>query len=140
MLGGVDADECDIIGKDVIRILHREPAKVWGEVIERPVLRRKTDKDAPAPPIYQAKAPEAVIGDNHAGADLLAQIIIDKYRYHLPEYRQVKQYADLGVRLPASPLNDWVHAVAARLEPLYEALVMTSSQATISRLTKCRGA
>lgn len=97
MLGGVDADECDIIGKDVIRILHREPAKVWGE-------------------------------------------IIDKYRYHLPEYRQVKQYADLGVRLPASPLNDWVHAVAARLEPLYEALVMTSSQAIISRLTKCRGA
>ena len=34
---------------------------------------------------------EAAIGGNHVGADLLPQIVIDKYRYHLPEYRQVKQ-------------------------------------------------
>lgn len=118
---GVDADRCDIIGKDVTRILHREPAKVWVEVIERPILRAKADKNLPNPRIYQAKAPQAVIGGNHVGADMLAQIVIDKYRYHLPEYRQVKQYADLGVRLPASTINDWVHAVASKLEPLYEA-------------------
>ncbi len=117
----VNADECDIIGKDVTRILHREPARVWVEVIERPILRARTDKDAPAPRIYQAKAPEAIIGGNHVGADMLAQIVIDKYRYHLPEYRQVKQYADLGVKLPTSTINDWVHAVASKLEPLYEA-------------------
>ncbi|MDE6718056.1 MAG: hypothetical protein K2J70_07680, partial [Muribaculaceae bacterium] len=72
---GVDAGECDIIGKDVTRILHREPAKVWVEVIERPILRHKADKDAPSPRIYQAAAPLAVIGGNHAGADMLAQII-----------------------------------------------------------------
>ena len=53
---------------------------------------------------------------------MLAQIVIDKYRYHLPEYRQVKQYADLGVKLPTSTINDWVHAVASKLDPLYEAL------------------
>ena len=119
---GVNADECDIIGKDVTRILHREPANVWVEVIERPILRAKADKDVPAPRIYQAKAPEAIIGGNHVGADMLARIVIDKYRYHLPEYRQVRQYADLGVKLPASTVNDWVHAVASKLEPLYEAL------------------
>ncbi len=119
---GVDAGECDIIGKDVTRILHREPAKVWVEVIERPILRNKADKDSPAPRIYQAAAPVAVIGGNHVGADMLAQIVIDKYRYHLPEHRQVRQYADLGVRLPSSTVNDWVHAVASKLEPLYEIL------------------
>ena len=48
--------------------------------------------------------------------------MIDKYRYHLPEYRQVKQYGDLGLKLPTSMLNGWVHAVASRLEPVYEAL------------------
>ena len=119
---GVDAAECDIIGKDVTRLLRREPAKIWVEVIERPVLRMKADKNAPNPRIYQAKASEAIIGGNHAGADLLAQMVIDKYRYHLPEYRQVKQYADLGVKLPTSTLNNWIHAVASKLEPLYEAL------------------
>ena len=94
---GVAAGECDIIGKDVSRILHREPAKVWVEIIERPLLRMKADKDSPNPRIYQAKAPHAVFGVNHVGADMLAQIEIDKYRYHLPEYGQVRQFADLGL-------------------------------------------
>ena len=53
---------------------------------------------------------------------MLAQIVIDKYRYHLPEYRQARQYADLGLKLPTSTLNGWVHAVASRLESVYEAL------------------
>lgn len=119
---GVDARQCDVIGNDVTRVLHRQPAKVWVEVIERPILRAKADKTLPNPRIYQAEAPEAVIGGNHVGADMLAQIVIDKYRYHLPEYRQVKQYADLGVKLPTSTINDWIHAVASKLEPLYEAL------------------
>ena len=115
---GVAAGECDIIGKDVSRILHREPAKLWFEIIERPVLRMKADKDSPNPRIYQAKAPHAVISGNH----MLAQIVIDKYRYHLPEYRQARQYADFGLKLPTSTLNGSVHAVASRLEPVYKAL------------------
>lgn len=119
---GINPQEYDIIGKDITRILRREPAKVWVEVIERPILRAKADKELPNPRIYQAKAPEAVIGGNHVGADMLSQIIIDKYRYHLPECRQAKQYADLGVKLPTSTINDWVHAVASRLEPIYEAV------------------
>lgn len=82
----------------------------------------KADKDSPNPRIYQAKAPHAVIGGNHFGADMLAQIVINKYRYHLPEYRQVRQYAELGLKLPTSTLNGWVHAVASRLESVYEAL------------------
>lgn len=122
MPGNINIEEYDIIGKDVSRILHYEKAKVWVEIIERPIFRRKEDKNVPAPQICQAKAPEAVIGGNHVGADMLAQIVIDKYRYHLPEYRQVKRYADLGIKLPASTINDWIHAVASKLDPLYEAL------------------
>ena len=118
----VDMKEYDVIGKDVTRVLHREPAKVWVEVIERPLLRHKADKNLPSPRIAQARAPKAIIGGNHAAADMLSQLIIDKYVYHLPEYRQVKQYADMGVTLPASTINDWVHAVADKLYPLYEAL------------------
>lgn len=119
---GVAAGECDINDKDVSRILHREPAKVWVAIIERPVLRMKADKDSPNPRIYQAKATNAVIGGNYVGADMLAQIVIDKYRYHLPEYRQVRKYAGFGLKLPTSTLNGWVHAVASRLEPVYKAL------------------
>ena len=118
---GIDPDDYDIIGEDVVRILHREPAKVWIEKIVAYILRHKADKDQPSPRILRAPLPEAVIGGNHVGADMLAQMIIDKYRYHLPEYRQARQYADMGVKLPTSTINDWVHAVASKLEPLYEA-------------------
>ena len=118
---GIDIEQYDVIGCDVTRILHRSPAQVWVEMIERPILRHKSDKNAPSPRIEQAQAPKAVIGGNHVAADMLAQIVIDKYTYHLPEYRQVKQYADMGVKLSTSTVNDWVHAVANRLYPLYEA-------------------
>lgn len=119
---GIDLSQYEIISKDVTKVLRREPAKIWIEVIERPIYRKKSDKTLPSPSIVQAKAPTAIIGGNHIGADFLSQIVIDKYRYHLPEYRQVKQYADLGVKLPTSTINDWIHAAAAKLEPVYEAL------------------
>ncbi len=117
-----DTSLYDKIGQDETRILHREPAKVWVEVIVRPIYRLKSDKNKPSPEILQAQAPEAVIGGNHVGADLLAQLVIDKYVYHLPEYRQAKQYAAMGVKLPTSTINDWIHAVASKLYPLYESL------------------
>lgn len=66
--------------------------------------------------------PAAIVPGNHVAADLLARVAVDKYVLHLPEYRQVKRLAELGLRLPASTLNDWVHATAARLYPLYESL------------------
>ncbi len=119
---GIDPKDYDIIGKDVTRVLHRTPAQVWVEVTEYPILRHKDDKNMPNPRICQAPVPEGAIGGNHVGADMLSQIVIDKFVYHLPEYRQVQQYKDLGVRLPTSTINDWLHAVAQKLYPLYETL------------------
>ena len=117
---GIDLEQYEQIGVDTIRILHRDPAKVWVEVINRPVLRRKSDRGLPAPEIVQAQAPVPVIGGNHVAADMLSQLVYDKYVSHLPEYRQVKIYADMGVKLPTSTINDWIHRVASVLYPLYE--------------------
>lgn len=119
---GVNPEQCDVIGMDVVNVLHYVPARVYMEVIKRPILRHKEDKDAPEPRIFQAPSPIPVIPGNHVGADMLSQIMVNKFQYHLPEYRQVKQFADLGVRLPTSTINDWVHATGAKLEPLYQAL------------------
>ena len=46
---GVDPKLCDVIGKNVVRMLHRDPAKLWVEVIERPILRLKSDKKPSLP-------------------------------------------------------------------------------------------
>ena len=87
---GVDLERYEQIGVDTTRILHREPAKVWVEVVRRPVLRLKSDRGLPAPGIVQAPAPVPVIGGNHVAADMLAQLAYDKFVNHLPEYRQAK--------------------------------------------------
>ena len=46
MPGNINIEEYDIIGKDVSRILHYEKAKVWVEIIERPIFRRKEDNNS----------------------------------------------------------------------------------------------
>lgn len=48
----VDASQCDVIGKDVTRVLHHEAARVWVEVIERPILRLKSEKNALRPKFF----------------------------------------------------------------------------------------
>ena len=117
---GVNLEEYDIIGRDVTRLLHYQKAEVWVECIERPILRKKADKTSLSAEIVQAPAPDAVIGGNHVAADMLAQLVVNKFTYHIPEYRQAKMLSDLGVTLPRSTMNDWIHAVADVLYPLYE--------------------
>ena len=119
----INLSEYDIIGKDVERILHRTPARVWVECVERPVLRKKGEKDIPSSHILQAPAPVPVLGGGHVAADFLAGVLTDKFVYHIPEYRQVKMYAEAGVKLSTSTLNDWVHRTAGKLYPLYETLI-----------------
>lgn len=119
---GIRPEDYDVIGQDVTRILRRDPAKFWIEKVVRPVLRLKADRQQPSPRIVQAPAPGAVIGGNHVGADVLAQIACDKFISHMPEYRQAKRLAQMGVRLSTSTINGWVHATASKLYPLYETL------------------
>lgn len=117
---GVDSiNDYDVIGEDTTRILHQNPAKVWVEVLVRPVLRLKKDRLAVKPRLLQAPAPYKS-GQLHVGPEMMAQILVNKFVAHLPEYRQVKMYNDIGFKLPCTTLNDWVHAAASRLAPLFE--------------------
>lgn len=117
---GINLEDYDIIGEDVTRLLHHQPGRLWVEVIKRPILRLKADKNAPNPKIEQAPKPQSPLGGSHVAADMLATLITNKYSYHLPEYRQVKIFSDLGFKLPTSTINDWIHSVAQLLYPLYE--------------------
>ena len=47
--------------------------------------------------------------------------LIDKFLYHLPEYRQAKRFKELGVDIGTSSVNRWVHSIADKLYPLYVA-------------------
>ncbi len=57
-----------------------------------------------------------------ADASLLADIVISKYVYHLPFYRVMETYKELGVSISASTINDWFKAVVGKVKPIYDLL------------------
>ena len=54
-----------------------------------------------------------------ASAALLTMIFINKFIYHLPLYRTLKQIIQMGVPLPSSTLESWVKLGAELIRPLY---------------------
>lgn len=105
------------LGEDVTETLEHVPAswKVICHVREK-FSCRKCER------ICQTPAPNHPIARGRAGPQLLAQILFNKYRAHLPLNRQRDIYADDGVKLDVSTLADWVGACAATLMPLVDAI------------------
>lgn len=56
-----------------------------------------------------------------AGSSLLTEIIINKYQYHLPLYRQSKILASYQAIIPDNTLGNWVMQVGDGLMKVYEA-------------------
>ena len=69
-----------------------------------------------------APLPPAALHKCMADASLLADIIISKYLYHLPFYRVIETYKELGVTISSSTINDWFKAVVGKVKPLYDLL------------------
>jgi len=105
------------LGEDVTETLEHVPAtwKVIQHVREK-FTCRKCER------ICQAPAPNHPIARGRAGPQLLAQVLFNKYRAHLPLNRQRDIYAADGVKFDTSTLADWVGACAATLMPLVDAI------------------
>ena len=85
-----------------------------------------------------APMPEMIIPKGMASESLLADILIDKYVYHLPFYRVMQKYKELGVLLSDSTIGDWFAAVCSKLRPLYDKLrerIMSSDYIQVDEST-----
>lgn len=85
-----------------------------------------------------APMPEMIIHKGMASESLLADILIDKYVYHLPFYRVMQKYKELGVLLSDSTIGDWFAAVCSKLRPLYDKLrekIMSSDYIQVDEST-----
>jgi transposase len=69
-----------------------------------------------------AAKPPQPIDKGLPGPGLLAQIIDDKYRYHLPLHRSEERLARLGAPLSRSTMCDWMAACARLMTPLWQLL------------------
>jgi transposase len=72
--------------------------------------------------VVQAPAPSRPLERSFAGASFLALILVWKYGFHVPLYRQCQIFAHSGLKLSRTTLMQWVAGSAALLGPLVEAL------------------
>ena len=114
------------IGQEVTRIVEHKP----GQLYIKEIIREKwglKDNTVTAPKgmsgVLIAPMPLLPIYKGIAGASLLAEILLQKYEYHMPYYRQIKQYSHLGMKgLTESTVDGWFKQTMELLRPLYEVL------------------
>jgi transposase len=104
------------IGEEVNEVLDYEPARFLRRRTIRPKYVHREDKDkapviAPLPPALQERG--------IAAPGLLAHVVVSKYGYHLPLYRQEKMYGLQGVELSRQTLAHWIEVAANWCKPIY---------------------
>ncbi len=115
-LTGPDADQYDIIGtKTTYRLAQRASSYVVLKC-ERPVFRRKgTEKPVTTP------APFNVLDNSLADVSLLAGLLVDKFQFHLPLYRQHQRIQQAGITVSRSTLTHLVKRAIDLLRPIVDA-------------------
>lgn len=73
--------------------------------------------------VVQASAPARFMDGGMATTALAAHIVVSKFAWHLPLYRQTQIFAGYGVSLDRGTLGVWVARVAWWLKPLYDRLL-----------------
>ena len=124
---GIDETLYKKIGEEVTRIVEHEPGKLYiKEIIrEKWGLRDNvTLPDVGTPSVIIAPMPLLPIYKGIAGPTLLSEILLQKYEYHMPYYRQIQQYRHLGLkRLTESTVDGWFKKTVGLLKPLYNVLL-----------------
>lgn len=122
-----------VIGEDRSERLDKIPAKYRVIVTRRPKYacrqceRTGTDEVAG---IVQAPAPSRLIEGGLPTEALVADVVVSKYAWHLPLYRQAQMMATEGIDIDRSTLAHWVGFAAFELMPLYDRLVANLKAST----------
>lgn len=122
---GINMDDYAEIGVETSDSLAIKPAEMYIKRIVRHkmVLKSKLHVENPDRQAFEiAPLPDMPIYKSMASESLLADILINKYIYHLPFYRQIQKYKELGVVLSDATINDWFIAVCSKLLPIYDRL------------------
>ena len=113
------------IGAEESRTLETVPASVYILNTIRHKVILKSDVESKLPEerkILIAPLPLQPVFRCLAGASVLTDIIIGKFMYHLPFYRQIQQYKEAGIVISDSTMGEWYEAAVERLKLLYDLL------------------
>ena len=115
-LDGPDADNYEIIDyKNTYRLAKRPESYVVLKYI-RAILKEKSSLK-----IITPAAPDNVLDKSFADVSFLAGLLIDKFCYHLPLYRQHQRLEQNGIKVARSTLTNLVKRSIELLKPIAQA-------------------
>lgn len=103
------------IGEAITEELDYQPAVLRVRELVRVKYACKAHEESG---VVQPELPPRLIAKGVAATSLIAQIVVAKYKDHLPLYRQSKIFERFGVDLAASTLGDWIKDAATVLAPV----------------------
>ena len=95
----------------------------------RPVIKLRETQS-----IVCASAPTGVIEGSRAEVSFVAGVLIDKFAYHIPLYRQHQRLGDCGITVSRPWLTQLAHQGGALLEPIYEAQFASIRQSRVKAM------
>ena len=113
---GLTADQFEVIGEKVSHRLAQRPGSYVILKYVRPVIKRRDTQT-----IHCPAAPAGVIEGSRADVSFLVGLLLDKFAWHLPLYRQHQRLADAGITVSRAWLTQLAAQAAALLVPIYEA-------------------
>ena len=113
---GLTADQFEVIGEKVSHRLAQRPGSYVILKYVRPVIKRRDTQT-----IHCSAAPAGVIEGSRADVSFLVGLLLDKFAWHLPLYRQHQRLFDAGITVSRAWLTQLAAQAAALLVPIYEA-------------------
>jgi transposase len=113
---GLAPSDYVVIGQKTTYRLAQQPGSHFVLKYVRDVVKLRSEET-----ILCAPAPLAVLEKSFADVSFLAGLLLDKFLYHLPLYRQHQRLQDGGIGLARGTLTNLVHQSSELLEPIYEA-------------------
>ena len=113
---GLTVDEFEVIGEKVSHRLAQRPGSYVILKYVRPVIKRRDTQILSCP-----AAPVGVIDGSRADVSFIAGMMLDKFAFHLPLYRQHQRLVDAGINVSRPWLTQVMQASASLLEPIHQA-------------------
>jgi transposase len=113
---GLEPEQFDVIGEKVSYRLAQRPGSTVVLKYVRPLIKIRETQS-----IVCAPAPVGVLEGSRADVSFAAGLLIDKFLYHLPLYRQHQRLTDSGITVSRPWLTQLAQRTISLLAPIYEA-------------------
>ena len=109
-------EQVEVIGEKVSHRLAQRPGSYVVLKYVRQVVKRRDTQALSCP-----AAPVGVIEGSRADVSFIVGLLIDKFCYHLPLYRQHQRLAQAGIKVSRQWLTQVAQSAIALLEPVFDA-------------------